>query len=406
MIQRKYELYDAAFQANPYPTFAAMRQNDPILQQPGMDGETMIWFVTGYKEVDEMLRNDQLFTRDYRHVDPDSENNRPEGMRIFDQNMLARDGAEHRRLRSLVSKAFTPRRIANLRGRIQEIADELVDKVLADGTMELMDAYAFPLPITVIAELLGVPVSDQDKFRLWTSVVIAPDLEGEKMAETVQHLTDFVGYLREMFAKRAAEPQDDLISELLAVREGDDKLSEEEMLGMVMLLIIAGHETTVGLIANSVVTLLRHPEEMARLKAHPEEMPTAVEEFLRYESPVERAVNRWATQDVEFHGHHIKQGDPLILILGAANRADTHFTDGDRLDTTRKINQHLAFGKGIHYCLGAPLARLEGEIALNTLLRRLPNLRWNQDENKIDWSLVSMFRKPVSLDLAWDVENR
>lgn len=405
MTERKYELYTAVFKANPYPTFAAMQTNDPIMRQLGLDGQTMIWFVTDYDAIDEILRDDKTFTRDIRAVNSNPNPQMPDLFSLLDAHMLNRDGAEHRRLRGLVSKAFTPRRIEALRGRIQEIADELLDQVQAAGEMELVEAFAFPLPITVIAELLGVPATDQDKFRTWSDAIISPALTPESIADTVTNITEFVTYLRQLLAARQAEPQDDLITALLQVKEGEDQLLETEAMSMVMLLIIAGHETTVGLLSNSVVTLLRQPEVMADLRAHPEKMPTAVEEFLRYESPVERTLARWATTDIQFHGHSFKKGDPIALIIGAANRSEAHFEAADQLDIARTPNRHMAFGKGAHYCLGAPLARLEGEIALNTILRRLPNLRWQagHGDDSLEWQLNPTFRKPTAVYVSWDI---
>jgi cytochrome P450 len=366
----------------------------------------MLWFVTRHDDAVAVLLDDERFVRDPAlALTPDEleafSSGMPEAIAFIDTHMLNRDGEDHRRLRRLVTKAFTPRMVEQLRPRIQEIADELIDAVEARGEMELVDEFAFPLPITVIAELLGIPVGDRDHFRRWTNEIVTPALTPEDAAQFIQVIDEFVAYLRELFERRGMTPGDDLISALLQVDEGGDTLSEEELFSMVVLLIIAGHETTVSLIGNAVLALLEHPDQRAELQGDPERISHAMEELLRYDSPVERTLNRWAATDVELGGQTIRRGEGVIVILGSANRDPSRFTDPDRLDLARTDVKHIAFGRGSHYCLGAPLARLEAEIALTTLLRRLPGLRLAAPVEELSWRPVPLFRSLVSLPVAW-----
>jgi cytochrome P450 len=403
---RKYDLYSDRFRTETYATFERMRAEDPVFCQPGIDGETMLWFVTRHDDAVAVLLDDERFVRDPAlALTPDEleafSSGMPEAIAFIDTHMLNRDGDDHRRLRRLVTKAFTPRMVEQLRPRIQEIADELIDAVEARGEMELVDEFAFPLPITVIAELLGIPVGDRDHFRRWTNEIVTPALTPEDAAQFIQVIDEFVAYLRELFERRGMTPGDDLISALLQVDEGGDTLSEEELFSMVVLLIIAGHETTVSLIGNAVLALLEHPDQRAELQGDPERMSHAIEELLRYDSPVERTLNRWAATDVELGGQTIRRGEGVIVILGSANRDPSRFTDPDRLDLARTDVKHIAFGRGSHYCLGAPLARLEAEVALTTLLRRLPGLRLAAPVEELSWRPVPVFRSLVSLPVAW-----
>jgi cytochrome P450 len=403
---RKYDLYSDRFRANTYSTFAQMRAEDPVFCQPGIDGETMLWFVTRHDDAVAVLLDDERFVRDPElALTPDElvalRTGMPEGLAFIDTHMLNKDGEDHRRLRRLVTKAFTPRMVEQLRPRIQEIADELIDAVASRGEMDLVDEFAFPLPITVIAELLGIPVADRDRFRRWTNAIITPALTPEDMAQFGASVDEFVTYLRELFERRRSTPSDDLVSALLQVEEGGDTLSEEELFSMVVLLIIAGHETTVSLIGNAMLALLQHPDQREALERDPTLMSHAIEELLRYDGPVERTLNRWAATDVELGGQTIRRGEGVIVILGSADRDPSRFPDPDVLDFAREDVKHLAFGRGSHYCLGAPLARLEAEIALTTLLRRLPGLRLVTSADELYWRPVPLFRSLGSLRVAW-----
>ena len=398
-----YDLYSQSMKNDPYPVFDRMRQDDPVFSQPGIDGKTTIWFLTRYDDVELLLRDDHRFVRDQLNALPPEQAYQPNELDVLLNNhMLNKDGAEHRRLRNLVSKAFTPLRVKALRPRIQSITDQLIDGVQERGQMDLIADYAFQVPTIVISELLGVPVADRTRFKAWSNAFVAPALDEASQTRAAQLMQEFVRYLGELFATRRQAPQDDLISALVRAQEAGDQLSEAELFSTTVLLIVAGHETTVNLIGNAVLALLRQGETWRLLAQDSAQMEAAVEEFLRYDSPVERALVRWAAQDTVLGGQQIKKGDLVIGIVGSANRDPKHFAQPKELDLQRGSQRHLAFGHGAHYCLGAPLARLEGEIALNTLLRRLPNLRLAVPESELVWRTVPIFRSLVALPVTWN----
>jgi cytochrome P450 len=267
--------------------------------------------------------------------------------------------------------------------------------------MDLIDEYAFPLPIVVIAQILGIPPEDRDQFRAWSNAFVAPSLNEEESQRAAALLQQFVDYLRAIFQQRRQHPRDDLITGLLQAEEAGDKLSERELFAMVILLITAGHETTVNLIGNSIFSLLQHPEQMAQLKDDPSLINAAVEEFLRYAGPVERATMRFAAEDTDLGGHTIRRGDTIVPVLMSANRDGRIFADADQLDITRQSNKHMGFGFGVHYCVGAPLARMEGAIAINTLLRRLPDLRLAVPPETLAWTTVPLFHGMKHMPVRW-----
>ena len=404
----RYDLYSHEFRATAHETYAQMREESPVHLQPGLDGETPIWFVTRYDDVVELLTDNKSFVLDplLALTQAELEARTADGFAAderVNENLLSKDGADHRRLRRLVTKAFTPRIVEGLRPRIQAIADELVDRVAERGSMELVDDFAFPLPITVIAELLGIPAEDRARFREWSNSFVMPPLTPELQEQLARHTDEFVSYLDANFQARRADPRDDLVSALVQAEDAGDHLSENELSSMVVLLIVAGHETTVSLIANAVLALLTHPEERDRLRSDPALLPSAVEELLRYDSPVERTITRWAATDVELGGATISRGELVIAVVGSANRDAGQFREPDRLDLGREAaGKHVGFGRGAHYCLGAPLARLETEIALETLLRRLPGLRLAIAEADLYWRPIPLFRSLAELPVAWD----
>jgi len=375
--------------------------------QPGLDGETPIWFVTRYDDVVELLTDNERFVVDPKLALTPAELEAHladlEADERASENLLAKDGDDHRRLRRLVTKAFTPRIVEQLRPRIQQIADDLIDEVEARGNMELVDDFAFPLPITVIAELLGVPVEDRERFRVWSSNVVMPALTPEDRELARRRGDEFIAYLDDLFAQRRAAPTDDLVSALVQAEDGGDTLSENELSSMVILLIVAGHETTVSLITNAVHALLSHPDQLAELRADPALMPSAVDELLRFDSPVERTITRLVARDTELGGRRLERGAFVIAVIGSANRDASQFPDPEKLDLGRAENRHVGFGRGPHYCLGAPLARLEAEIALGTLLRRLPGLRLAITEDDLYWRPIPLFRSLAELPVTWDV---
>jgi cytochrome P450 len=405
--QVKYDLYSQSFRKHAYQVLAQMRKDDPVFQQPGYDGETPIWFVSRYADVEAALRDDDTFVLDPKlafdaeQLERDFPSNSLSAR--FNNHLLTKEGENHRRLRSLVTQAFTPRRIAGLRTRIQAIADQLIDRVSGLGAMDLVDGYSFPLPITVIAELLGIPVEDQDRFRRWSDEFVTPAITPEAQKQFLESMGAFIAYLGALFEARPQAPGDDLVSALLLAEEAGERLSTEELFSMVVLLIVAGHETTVSLIGNATVAIITHPDVMERLKGHPQQMPQAVEEFLRYDPPVQRALTRFVARDVTLGGQQLKRGDLVILIIGSANRDDAVFPGADRLDLDRETRAHIAFGKGVHYCLGAPLARLEAEIALNTLLRRLPGLRLAVPQEELAFRLAPLFQAYQHIPVAWEI---
>jgi cytochrome P450 len=403
---QKYDIYSQDFRKRTHEIFARMRQEDPIIKQPGLDGVTPIWFVSSYQAVEQMLLDDKTFVRDPA-LAFDAEQlakwwGEPSpATSLVDNHMLNKDGVDHRRLRTLVSKAFTPRVIQELRPRIQQIADELVDRVDGAGQMELVAEYAFPLPITVIGELIGIPSRDRDDFRIWSDAFVRPAISPEEQQASLAKLGEFAAYIRNLVAAKRRDPGDELLSALIHVEEAGDRLNESELFSMLALLIVAGHETTVSLIGSATLTLLQHPDLMQELRTHPDRMAGALEELLRYDTPVERALNRFVAADTMLEGAAMKRGDLVIAILGSANRDEAKFTDAARLLPERKPNPHMAFGKGAHYCLGAPLARLEGEIALNTMLRRLPKLELAVPVESLAYRDVPLFRSLVSLPVRW-----
>jgi cytochrome P450 len=398
----RYDLYGDDFKRDPHPTFAAMRRDAPIHRQAGLDGHTAIWFVTRHADVEALLR-DPRFVRDPANALPPERIPEPSPLdRALGEHMLNKDGADHGRLRALVGQAFTPRRVADLRPRVAAIAEGLLDQVADRGAMDLIADFAYPLPTVVILEMLGVPVADRDRFRAWGAALVNVPRTAEEGQRAVAQLEAFVAYVRALCDERRAAPKDDLLSALVAAESAGDRLSETELVSTLVLLIVAGHETTVNLLANAVLALAREPAKRDALAADPTRMPAAVEEFLRYDGPVERTFNRWASEDVVWDGHHIAKGDPVIFVVASANRDEARFERPDELDLARAPKQHLAFGKGVHYCLGAPLARLEAEIALNALLARLPNLRLAVPESDLRYRFAPMFRALEALPVAWD----
>lgn len=415
IAEKPTTLFSPAFHTNPYPTYATLRQTTPIIRTHLTDGQP-VWVTTRYADAVAILK-DKRFSKvrpsgfDFPDQLPLPGVLRPvlQPMLLalinrtfgpLDRNMLDLDDPDHARLRRLVHKAFTPKMIEHLDSRIQIITDELVDAMLAKGEADLIEDLAFPLPITVIAEMLGIPVEDRDKFRRWSNAIV--DLTA--MSDALRSIPDVMalnGYLRRFINDKRANPGDDLVTGLIQAEEAGDKLTEDELLAMIMLLLIAGHETTVNLIGNGILALLQHSEQMTQLRANPELIHGAVEELLRYDSPVSLATERYAVEDVTMGAVTIPAGEMLLVGLGAANRDPAQFPDPDMLDLTRDPNKHLAFGQGIHYCLGAPLARMEGATAINTLLRRMPNVELAVAPEQLEWRKSMIMRGLVALPVRF-----
>lgn len=375
----KRTLFTKEFTPNPYPVYAKLREEEPVAQVLLPDGQ-YAWIITRYEDALEALKN-QKFIKDFTKLA--NSGDMGDGS-IFSENMLFADMPEHRRLRGLVSRAFTPKMISGMRGRIQEITDELLDKTAGQDEMNLIDEFAFPLPIIVICEILGIPIEDRDNFRIWSNSMIESS-NGEYNPDIQKHMTDFTQYLSKRFAAVRENPGDDLISKLSIAEEEGDQLTEKELYGVVSLLIIAGHETTVNFIGNSVMALLENPDQLELLKSQPDLIKPALEETLRYNDPVEFSTSRWAGEDMEFKGKSMSKGDLIIVVLNSANHDPTQFKDPEVLDITKDSSKHLAFGKGIHACLGAPLARMEGEIAITSFFKRYPDAQINIDRNNLEW---------------------
>jgi cytochrome P450 len=383
---KSFNPMDPEFLADPYPTYHRLRTEDPVHYSP-----LGFWVLTRYEDVAAVLRDARFIKEPLAAlVAARFGGEVPRGVGL---SMLDRDPPDHTRLRSLVSKAFTPRVVEGLRPRIQEIVDGLVARAEAAGSMDLIEEFAYPIPVNVICEMMGVPVEDHERFKGWSldiargldSIWLPPDSEIPRRSAAARHAIS--DYFRELIGQRRASPRGDLLSALIAAEEAGDKLNEEELLATCILILIAGHETTVNLIGNGVLALLRNPEELRRLRTTPGLITTAVEELLRYDGPVQRTA-RVASDDASIGGRTIRKGEMVMPFIGAADRDPAHFPEPDRLDLGRADNRHIAFGWGIHFCLGAPLARVEGQIAINTLVRRLPRLALVSDTVEYRQSLT------------------
>ena len=369
---------DPGFRADPYAVYARMRTEDPVHQAPF--GR---WVLSRYADCVAILRDprassDLTNSTAYQQAIEKRGGAAPDAPLLKMRPFLILDPPDHTRLRGLVSKAFTPKVVEGLRPRIQELVDELLDNVSERGSMELIEDFAYPLPVTVICELLGVPPEDHVTFKEWSRHLARgqdpPEvLSPEVMQRSVEAMTLFMDYFGGLIKERRKRPREDLLSALISAEDAGDKLTEDELLSTCVFLLAAGHETTVNLIGNGTLALLRHPGQLSKLRDDPSLAPSAVEELLRYDAPVQFAM-RTALVDIELGGRTIPKGAQIILLLGAANRDPERFPDPGRLDLARADNHHVAFGFGIHFCIGAPLARVEGEIAFRTLVRRFRHL--------------------------------
>ena len=416
------DLRDPHVRANALATYARLRAEEPvaraILTVSDQDAEDFtgtlgreIFLATSYEAALETL-TDERFAIDGRAIMSPEQLAElppmPDEFRPLMRNLLSLDPPDHTRLRRLVQPSFSPKGMEAMRPRIQAIADELLDEAeraaAARGetaprrTIELIAAFAYPLPMTVICDLLGVPKEDRAQVRAWSEALLESQAPTEAMRAI---LVDFAAYLRGLFAQKRRQPGDDLTSQLVSAEEEGDKLDDDELLSMVFILVIAGHVTTVNLIGNSVLALLTHPEQLARLREEPALIKNAVEETLRFWGPVEMASPRFAREAMEIGGETVCRGQIVMPVLAAADRDPARFADPDHFDVTRPdASRHVAFGKGVHLCLGAPLARVEGQVALETLLRRMPEMRLAEPLAEPPLH-PSLFRGPERLALLY-----
>ena len=391
-----------AYRVDPYPTYRRLQAKHRVYASRMM-GDTSV--VAHYDDVVAVL-GDTRFSVDRRQAKIFQRLQPFRGLSAeftdaIQTTLLMIDPPAHTRLRRLVNKAFTPRVVEVLRARIQTLVDEMLDAVAAQRAMDLIHDVAYPLPVTVIAELLGIPSDDRAKFKEWSdtlAVLLDPPQATEGFVHTERTYEAIAAYMRPIFAERRHAPRDDLISALVSVEDEGRMLTDTELLSLTILILGAGHETTTNLIGNAVLALLRNPAERRRLQDDPGLIGSAVEEFLRYDSPVQ-ATDRVATVDCELAGHPIQRGAAVVLLLGAANRDPARFADPDRLDLGRRDNRHLSFGHGAHFCLGAALARVEAQITVSTLLRRFPDLDGERDPK--EWKRSIVLRGPTALHVWW-----
>jgi pimeloyl-[acyl-carrier protein] synthase len=370
--------FNDAMLANPYPVYERLRSHDPV----HWDESDQRWLLTRYADVTTVFRSPAASSKRVQAVlrfVP------PEFQKITEaraKSMIACDAPDHNRLRLLVSKAFTARAVDAMTSRIQRLVDGFLDAVQSHGRMDVIADLAYPLPVTVIAEMLGAPPEDRARFKKWSDELsvlaggggspAALTLDDyRRNAKSYNELTEYLGAIA---AERRTQPRDDLITALVQAEEAGDRLSEVEFYANAMLLLVAGNETTTNLIGNGTLALLRHPDQLKKLRDNPALIPSAVEELLRYDSPVQMT-SRVLTKDLTVGGKQLRQGQLVVLLIGAANRDPQQFREPDRLDVERADNKHLSFGLGSHFCLGAQLARLEAHIAFETILRRMPGLR-------------------------------
>ncbi|MDB9321365.1 MULTISPECIES: cytochrome P450 family protein [Cyanophyceae] len=393
----RVDIASPSFRANPFPTFKHWRNTRPIIPVHAF-GERA-WIITRYDEVLAALTDERLVKNRRNVANPDQQQGRmwiPGFIKPLQSNMLDSDIPDHTRLRSLVHQAFIPRLIGQMQTRIHRLAHELIDRAQSKGKMDLIHDFALPIPMVVISEMLGVAEQDRAAFHHWSRVMTSTSKPIDGIL-AIPSLYQLVRFVRRLFREHRRNPQDDLTSALLEAESDGSKLSEDELIAMVALLLTAGHETTVNLIGNGVLALLTHPAQLDRLRTEPELMKSAVEELVRYTPPVLFATTRYAREDFAIAGTQIPKGELVLAALGSANHDESKFEHPEALILDRKHNKHVGFGSGMHYCLGAPLARLESSIAFQVLFERLPNIRLAVNPENLRWnsSLVTRGLKAI-----------
>ncbi|MFD1660075.1 cytochrome P450 [Streptomyces caeni] len=391
---------DPAFVADPFPLYRQLREEGPV-RRAVIAGGLEAWLVTRYEDGLAALCDPRLGSDIHDASDPRLLRQLPATEReSMLRTMLRADPPDHTRLRRLVSKAFTARRVAELRPRVQAITDGLLDAIVRAGRADLVADFALPLPVTVISELLGVPTADRYDFQRWTDDMILQGPEPPDPAVADAAWQQMRAYLTGLLDAKRANAGDDLLSALITARDEERRLDEDELIAMAFLLLVAGYITTVNLIGGGIAALLAHPDQLRLLRDDPSLLPDAIEELLRYDGPVNPGIARFAREDVEIAGVTVPRGATVLVASAIADRDPARFADPDRLDITRRDNAHLAFGHGIHYCLGAPLARLEGQIAIGTALRRLPGLALAVPPGELRWR-PSGLRGPERLPVTF-----
>ncbi len=390
---------DPDFRRDPYPFYARMRHETPVFRlKEGRRGDT--FYVTRYDDVMAVLRDTSRFVNNKTNAGRRALKLESTLSMGITTTMVMQDGADHRRLRDLVHKAFTPARVAALEVRVEQIVDQLLDAADAHSEVDLIAALALPLPVTVISEMMGVDERDRANFNRWMHGVL--DLDGGGLFDLLKDLPNLIQlkrFLRRLIEDRRRNRGDDLLSAMIAAEEAGDRLSFDELVSSTFILLLAGHETTVNLIGNGMLALLDSPDQLERLRGQPDLIDPAVEELLRFGNPVQINAPRFAREDTEIGGIAIARGASVAPILASANRDETRFADPDRLDIGRQPNKHVAFGFGVHYCLGAPLARLEGRVAFKALARRYPDMRLAAPRSALEWRPSQSVRGLTKLPL-------
>ncbi|MEU9530066.1 cytochrome P450 [[Kitasatospora] papulosa] len=382
---------DPRFLQDPYPTYAAMRSACPVQAVPSGSGGRLSYLVTGYAEAREALADARL-SKDTSAFFADKESKRRLHPAVA-HNMLSSDPPEHTRLRKLVTKAFTTGAVAELRPFIARVTDDLLDQWPVGEPFDFVTGLAVPLPVIVICELLGVPDEDRPDIQRWSGELFAAG-QPEVIDAASHSLAD---YMTDLIAAKRRHPGNSLLDRLISARDGHDRLSEEELVSLAVLLLVAGHETTTNFLGNATLSLLQHPAELDRLRQNPNDIPAVLDELLRFDSPVSTATFRYATEALTLGGTDIPAGAPVLVALGAANRDPERFPSPDQLDANRDAAGHLAFGHGIHRCVGAPLAKAEAEISLRSVLTRFPGLRLAVPPDQLQWRHARLVRGLTSL---------
>jgi cytochrome P450 len=396
------DLASQSHKTNSHQVYAGLRVSAPV-RRVALAGGEEAWLLTRYEDVSRLLKDDRFAKDPANAMTPEMlrrQRKLPSFLLPLTRNMLGLDDPDHARLKKLVLSAFTPNRMELLADRTQRIADGLVEGLKRKGRFDLIADFALPLPVAVISQMLGVPDADRRRFARWSHALISGPESAWSMAASLPGMIMFVRYLRKLIAMKRQSPGDDLVSALIAAEEDGGRLDYAELQAMIAILLSAGHETTTNLIGNGMLALLRHPARRDELAADPGLTTAAVEELLRYDGPVEASTYRYARADLSLHGQLIARGDIVLGSIASANRDEQRFDRPDVLDFRREANRHLTFGEGGHYCVGAALARMEGRVAFQTLLRELPDLRLAAPEAALRWRRNAVLRGLTSLPLA------